>query len=453
MNFSNTHTTSFSNKLRIAFLKQKLFFSCFFLLALFSCRKDEHFNTAATPISEQVTQTQKKDIDPASIDPAALEYYKNIATMADWYALHPSSKKNARAQNGDTSNTLYNKLAEISILDSNNKSHSLFEINANDRKEFLETWVLIESDALSHKLKLDSSRNSSGLITERNEAFREAFGSNKKALDDETEDPYWKMRQVLDAREADKQPALLPPLRAEGSVSEDDLFWAKVAANNLVPYCPIKVIPISLTPQTFVDRIRPSLQAGRLLIALPGGSETYYPIVFYPNRLWYDVGHVAVISENNLPHLIHDQTSFTIGTSKELGMHREQVYNSWCKKHGLAYVGQVYDIKWITKYTITHILWTSMTIKTPYYVREARDVNNLGIYSQVISLIQKSYCYWYEIMTAKAAAPSRFICSTSAWWCVTKSANVNIGDFYKPTIFPAGVFLSDRVRIIDNTLN
>jgi len=34
-----------------------------------------------------------------------------------------------------------------------------------------------------------------------------------------------------------------------------------------------------------------------------------------------------------------------------------------------------------------------------------------------------------------------------------EGAGVNIGDWWKPTIFPAGVFLSDRVRIIDSTID
>lgn len=116
----------------------------------------------------------------------------------------------------------------------------------------------------------------------------------------------------------------------------------------------------------------------------------------------------------------------------------------WCKKHGLAFVGQVFDVKW---------RWFRKNWHTWGWRQEASDVDNNKIYNKVVGTLKTPYCNIFQILTAKWAAPGHFICSSSAWWCAKNACNVNIGDWWKPTIFPAGVYLSDRVRIIDNTLN
>ncbi len=433
---------------------KKLLLPILALTVLFGCKKEDHNFSNSSNASTPVTVTEKKDINQASILPEAMEYYKNIAYIADWYAEHPGyNQKTNSSTDGDTANALLSKLAEFTILDSNNVERSIFEISKEERTEFLDTWAIIEANDLSNKLKVDTSQNSLGLISERNEAFKQAFGTSNKSIAFETEDPYWKVRRIMDLNEKKKQEMQGQTFSSFKTLSTDDTFWATVIANGLMSSSLLLIAPITLSPQTFVDRIRSSVSPGRLLIALPGGWETSNPIVFYPNKLWYDVGHVAVMSKNawEVPGTINDEDNLTLGTDSEKGMHKELIKESWCDKHGLAFVGQVFDIKWITKYNYIKIAW--ITIKTPYYVQEARDVDNNALYNQALGIYGKPYCNAAEVLVAKWAAPGRFICSTTAWWCAKQSAGVNIGDFYKPTIFPAGVYLSDRVRIIDNTLN
>jgi hypothetical protein len=455
MNFSKFFTQTKHDFFHFPSIKRRSKILTFTALTLvFSCRKEEHLPAAPGIQTGLVTTTQKTDINPATIVPEALEYYKNIASIANWYAKNPGSNKRAQSVlDGDTSNTLLAKLSEISILDSNNVPHSIFQVTEAERKEFLETWVLIESDAMSHKLKLDSSRNSIGLITERNEAYRQAFGSNKMELEGVGEDPYWKMRTIMDLNEKQKLNSIHAPNGFQKNLNAEDTFYALAVANKILSVLPIGAAPLKLPVQTFVNRIRPSLRPGRLLIALPGGSNTAYPLVFYPNLQFYDPGHVAIISVNpwQVSGTLDDKTIISMGANSEKGMHEERTNEDWAGRHGLAYVGQVYTTKWVTKWTITHVLW--FTTKTPYYVQESRDIDDNVMFYEALALIGKPYCHLYELPTAKWAAPARFICSTTAWWCAKKGADVNIGDFYRPTIFPAGVYLSDRVRIEKSTLN
>ena len=426
------------------------------LLAIFlinGCKKEdskiEPLSTSSS--SNLVTYTEKKDINKASVKPEALEYYKNIATIANWYAEHPSyNKMQSSAADGDTANTLLAKISALTILDTNNVQKSIFEISPTERAEFLDTWALVEARDLSEKLKLDTSNTSVNLISERNAVYNQTFGSNKML---DNEDPYWKLRHAMDLNEKKKRNPASNTFNKTMDTNSD--FYATVVANGILgcTFLPIGAAPPHLPAQTFVDRIRTSLQPGRLLIALPGGSNGVWPIIVYPNSKFYDPGHVAIISVNpwQVPSVVENNTHITIGADSKDGMHEERINADWASIHGLAYVGQVYTTRWVTKWTVQHLLW--FTTKTPYYVQEATDVNNNAMFNEAQAILGKPYCHVYELLTAKWAAPARFICSTTAWWCAKKSANVNIGDFYKSTIFPAGVLTSDRVRIVRSTTN
>jgi hypothetical protein len=433
---------------------KKLLFPVLLVALLSGCRKEEgHLSeNTSTPLNQsQVTTTEKKDINPASVHPEALDYYKNIAQIADWYAEHPRHKNTGHATNGDTTNTLLAKFRELSILDSNNVERSIMSMDKETRKEFLDTWSLIEAHQMTEKIKSDTSNQAIGLISERNEAFKQAFGGSNKTLDTETEDPYWKICKTMESRVHVASSLRTHTVEPGLSLSIDDAFWKKVIMSGLMSVVnELHLAPNSLPPQIFADRIRATAAKGRLLIALPGGWNTVDPIIFYPNKEWYDVGHVAILSQNSFPQILTDKTVISIGANSKQGNDYEEIKEAWCTKHGIAFIGQIYDVKWITKYTYKKVWW--MTIKTPYWVREARDVDNNAIYNQMVGIVGKKYCYPHEILVAKFAAPGRFICSTTAWWCAKQSAGVNIGDFYKSTIFPAGVYLSDRVRIIGNTI-
>jgi hypothetical protein len=410
------------------------------IFAFFSCKKAEDVKKVNVDNpSGEVIITSKEDVNQTAILPAAKEYYQNIAAMADWYAKHPEARRRSNlksANEPDSINTLLAKLEEISIADSTNAEVSIFELDQAKRDTFLNTFVVIEANNLSEKLKIDTSNQALSTIVATNMAFKQAFTSLKSATTT-IEDPYWTVRGILDSKEKQNVSSLK---------SVDDSFWAKVIANGILSYSIIQVAPISLTPQTFVDRIKPSIAKGRLLIALPGGWTTSSIIVFYPNKQWYDVGHVAVMSKNSsdITSTIGRDFNFTIGTNSDKGMHDEEVGDSWCDKHGLAFVGQVYDVQW---------KWFYKNWRNWGWRRESRDVNNNNIYNKVYSTRGTPYCNIFQVLTAKWAAPGHFICSSSAWWCAKEGCDVNIGDWWKPTIFPAGVYLSDRVRIIDNTLN
>ena len=414
-------------------------------LLLISCEKNPE-TLDLSPSGQNVTIIEKEDVNKDAILPEAIEYYQNIATMARWYSKHPQIAERSRLKNAtnDSINPLLLKLDELSITDSLGNDISIFDLDGTKLDTFLTSFVIIESEQLSEKLKELPTEDSKSEITETNKAFRAVF-SNKKSLESTLTDPYWKISNKLKEQEKTQDFSKLD------LKSGDSGFWFKVISNYALQISILHIAPNSLSKQTFVNRLRRSVQKGRLLIALPGGFTTTFPIVFYPNKKWYDVGHVAIMvkNSNEIPQKIsnneNDEFYFTMGTNPENGMHKEKdLKEDWCDKHGVAFVGQVFDVKWV---------WFKKNWHHWGWRKERRDVNNYNIYSKALSIKGKPYCKWYQVMTAKWSAPDRFICSSTAWWCAKKGTGVNISSWWKTTIFPAGVYLSDRVRIVDNTLH
>lgn len=436
---------------------KKLILPIFALLIFFSCKNEDlNANKAAQP--NPVTVTYKSEINKSAILPEALEYYSNIAEMAKWYAKHQDVVAQSRVQSesgvlDSLKNTLIDKLDKITILDSANNKISFFDLDEMRRDSFLSSFVTIEANDLSVKLKFDTSSLMISSFQENNNAVKAAFARIKSA-NSFTEDPYWKVRNVMMERENARSAIVAKEIsRMKASkvqegpmrVSEDYTFWSGLILNSQLSLSPIRISPIQLSAKTFVDRIRPSIQPGRLLIALPGGVDTYYPLILYLDGTGFDFGHVAVMNRYApAPNTNNADISFTISTNSKEGMHQENLQNNWGNEHGLAYVGQVFDTQWRTYYNN----WHSFGVR-----REARDASNTLIANELPPLLNQPYGGAVGILVGKFWAPKFLICSTTAWWCAKNGAKVDIGDWYKPSIWPAGVYTSDHVRIIDNTIN
>lgn len=385
-------------------------------------------------------------IDRTEILDEALQYYQNIAQLANWYADSPTARLKSNLIQIETpqGNTVLTKLDELKLVDSTGQAIGFFDLSPEEREQFLTDWIDIEAHELSQKLKFDPEKRTSELIIRRNTAFTKVMGTLKSA-DLSTNDPYWLVKQEMD--EMQTMAWSKSTLSHERSDTlTDDNFWGAVVANGMLSYSMFQFSPIEISPQTFVDRIRKSVRRGRILVALPGGWSTWPPVVFYPNKTYYDVGHAAILSKDywELEEEVSDTFNFSIGMSFQIGMNHEKIGHSWCVKHGLAHVGQVYDSKW-QRYKKSKLVWKWRKIVT--------DADNLAIYNEAPATLGSQYCNVVEVLFAKWAAPKTFICSSSVWWYAREGTGIHLNDWWNTTILPVDLYLSDHVRIIDNTLN
>ena len=286
-----------------------------------------------------------------------------------------------------------------------------------------------------------------------NKGFENAEINNSTKSGKDIQDPYFFIRKEI---ENIRPPQISPKTRADSDTYVAEAkFWTKVFDNSF--FVIVFAKQPSLDVAVFFNRIKKSLRKGRLLISLPEGFNTTAPIVKYTKSKTLDFGHVAVISKDKEEAEIEFNESYSslnkdyinsfsisIGTDKAKGMRYERLIEDWANLHATTYVGQIYDVKY--KFWWRNIFrWG--------WKRVEQDVNNYTIYKKAVESIGTPYCNAFQVLTAKWAAPERMICSSSAWWYAKEGAGVNIGDWWKPTIFPAGVFLSDRVRIIDSTID
>lgn len=424
---------------------KQLFLYITTLITLFSCSDEGLYLNDFFNQSQNVCITYPENIDQKSVIPEIAKYYENISKLAHWYARHPLSRNISPPLNPTYPvNTVLEKLQSILLVDSTGKRMSIFDLNEDERQNFLKSWQLVESHELSKKLKKDSSGISLGLFIDRNTAFKEALG-NLKSVDIESEDPFFKVKAIMDEKEQKAIELQESPLVLKSEEYTDDNFWTSVVANNLLSFSIIQFAPNKLSTQTFIDHLRPNIQKGRILIALPGGWSTSNLLVLYANKAWYDVGHVAFITKNReeISDSIDDQYNFTIGTGVK-GTLREEVGWAWCYKHGMAFMGQVCQVKWEI-YKNSKNDWRVRKVTT--------DADNESIVKEIDNYLNVPYCKVIDVFFSKWLAPESFICSSLAWYLVKENTGLNISDWWSPTVFPRDLFFSENIRIVDDTLD
>jgi hypothetical protein len=448
------------------------------LVVSYSCKKE------TKSLTEKELLSAEREIDPAKINKAqlnseAVEYYENIAKMAEFYATHPDivnaiyskNRITVSSDSTDTVNPILEKLLSIDMVDSVDNKLSFFVLEPEERKEFLDAFVTTEANALTEKLEMDTtvSREMTASLSQQNDIVNRVLSSKKNSYNiSNNKDPYPLIYEAMLREERNsqlskekietlsKQPDTYSSIlkkAGKARVSNDSEFWANAALNGILSAGPIQYMPVSLTPRKFVQRIVNNSERGRLLISLPGGWTTTWPVIWYSNGT-ADVGHVGVIfrtkgeiiNDLNVAGRITDDEAnkydLTIGATNGPGVHREDIWGNWGKTHGISFVGQIFDVTW---------KWRWRGFRSGLY-RYENDVNNESIAQGFEDQLGKSYCHWTGVLFAKWAAPNKFICSSLAWYVAKHKGNTNISDWWKTTIFPAGVYRSDRVRIVDNTL-
>jgi hypothetical protein len=410
-----------------------------------SCTKDWFTDIVYEGSNDASFYTYPENIDTKTIHPTSLQYYKNLSELALWYANHPFFRSiQSPVTAGKTENNLLQKFESMIIFDSTGNRISFFDLPKDEMSRFLGNWRDVEAFELSHKAQKDADKISLALIAERNSAFQTAWTNLKSGST--IEDPYYTILNLLDEREKNKIKARKPLPALKSDDYNDDTFWASVVANGLMSFSIIQPLPIERAPQTFVDNLRPNIKKGRVLIALPGGWTTTSLLVLYPNKNWYDVGHVAVIIKEGeqLSDSIDTTFNFTIGTGTS-GTHYEEVGSKWCKKHGLAFLGQICTISWE--------MYKSSPEKRWKWRKVINEIDGEKLVEKVTTYVEVPYCSTLDVFFAKWAAPESFICSSLAWYCVRETQGINLSDWWSTSVYPVDLFFSEHIRIIDDTLD
>lgn len=431
----------------MTFLRLALVLILFTVVA--SCSRN---NVEVTP-TDTIT-VAATDVSVSLLDQDAVEFYKDVAVLAEWYADHPTTLKAELAKNAShtyTDSTYNDFLAEFSAMemyDENGKAVSFFDLDETTRHSFLKDYVKLEASFLDSKWKYEGTEQADDQVQLLNaafdqvvktSAFTETIDFNAEAARIKSNNPYEDVEAIMIRNDGN------PTIRLQTSQSAEQNFYkfladSKILANSVVTF---NSLCFSNTPQNFVDKLRNDLQKGRVLVSLPGGYVTNTPLVLNAttSKAVYDVGHVAIISVDKaqVPSKVDENTSISIGTNSDKGMHNESLGPDWTSKHGISYLMQPIRVsyKYKSKFGLL-----------PWWERSQTDVDNSKTYQKIASVMGTPYCSALEFLHTKWVAPSRFICSSSAWWAIKEAHDIGIGNFYKPTIFPAGVYESSDMRVV-----
>lgn len=404
--------------------------------------------------ASNVETTSAGTIDTKLLDADAVEYYKDIAVLAEWYADHPATLVTAinydktHTYTDSAYNTFVGELQEIDLRDENDKHLSFFALSDSERHVFLRDYIKLQAKILDDKFKLagtdavdDYTQSTNFLVDQvaKTSAYSDTFDFDAEVAKIIVANPYEVINEKLTRNQS---PALWAASDDTGPGLPEDTFWNFISSHSILGVATVRYEPLcfSNTPQKFVDKIRGQVSKGLVLVSLPAGTVTGAPLAF--NGFTHDVGHVAIVSKDagELAGIINDDFTFTIGTNSDDGMHNEKIKDGWTKKHGMTYLMKPVRTVYRKKYGIK-IPWDSYT----------EEVNNNATYQKMAGVIGKPYCSIAQVPFAKWSAPNRFICSSAAWWAIKEAHGIGVGDFYKPTIFPAGVFLSSDMRTVTKT--
>lgn len=423
----------------------KKFITIIAVSALCSCSvnniTDELFESLISGEDNLIGYQKEKTL----ILPEAEEYFGNIANLAKWYSINQNWENTDKSASTDNDNPFIAKLKKIKIKGENGKRISFFDLNSEERNEFLNSWKKIEARDLSEKLNRDPSHVSSGLLLKRNEAFSKVFNGDK-AVSITVSDPFVEILSAMNKAEEEEISENNKIISEYASEYSDEDFEAAVIANRYLSFSVIQATPIEITPQTFVDRLRPNIKKGRILLALPGGWTTKYLMIFFPAKYWWDVGHTAILSKDaeELTEEIGDSSNITVGTSTWYDMNEELLGRSWCYKHGLAMIGQIYDVEWV-KIKDENGKWK--------WDKKMTELDNEKMCALAKEQLGKPYCNLLLTVTSKWYAPNSFICSSLPWWLAKEVADIDISDWWNPSVYPVSLFMSENIKILDDTLD
>ena len=192
-------------------------------------------------------------------------------------------------------------------------------------------------------------------------------------------------------------------------------------------------------PKLSVDKVRLdwvwSARPGDFVVALPVHNIPWI-YVNIGDEVSFKVGHAGII-DSNITSWTHEKAEVTVEAYKKNGVKRSNIA-SWNTPH---YVMGVQRVRY---------RWRWRGFRSGFY-KETRPVSNpeaLAYWAN--QYLGRKYVRWYEFLTAKWAAPSRFTCTTLVWWCAKKAYGINVSSWYSPLVSPSGLFTDDETYIRRN---
>lgn len=378
-------------------------------LLIVSCTKSDFLNPSDLKIKVA------SEVDQSSLNSNAVKFYDNIKTV-----IFATGSNMPATRNGEAGeNPLIDKLESIEIEVEETKDNvSFFDMPVQDQETFLTDWTILQAEDLSKKIEIEPELEK--YIIEENEIIggilAEEFGEETRSnVTEKVKDnkAFFAKIQKRMAQRAEEQ-AL--------AMAENE----EIATRGIISFNKEDAIPV----ENLITGLKSSARRGDFIVALPKHGKPWVFLNFSHDR--FKVGHAGILTASSYSGIDKD-SKMSLGCWTDGGVQDEYV-SDWNVR---CYIMGIQKIKWV---------WKWRGFKSGFY-RTVTKMNPAPLASRVESYKGREYVKWYEFLTAKWAAPSRFTCTTLVWWCAKKEYDVNVSSWWATMVTPSGLYSDESTYV------
>jgi hypothetical protein len=376
------------------------------------CQKESLISGDENPPEARVASS----VYTEGLNAEAVAYFENIKT-----AIFATGSNLPATRSGDEPNPLVEKLESIEIVkDETSSDVSFFDMDETEQVLFLNDWSLFQAEQMSQKIAANPELLEFVLI--ENEVVR-------SVLDEEIIQTRSGKPKIQDNRAFfDK---IQQRMAEKGKELEESL------AQESVNDAPETRIGISFGSNTIpVSRLKSNLvsysRKGDFIVSLPKHGQPYIYLDFGNDK--FKVGHAGILTKQ-VTNADQYYSAISVGAHTEDPGVQTEYMQDWSVQ---CYIMGIQRVKWV---------WKWRGFKSGFY-RTCTPVSNPGALADWAEGYRgRAYVKWYEFLTAKWAAPSRFTCTTLVWWCAKKAYDVNVSAWWATMVTPSGLVTDESTYV------
>lgn len=347
------------------------------LLCFFACEK-ETININNEPVAEN----------------DAAEFYDNLNVIVNSAYIGKDLSPAAM------SNSIYDKLSGLSIIDADGKRISFFDMPAEEQSELFKQYAELESESLAEKM--ESIPYAREYYKAQNEIVNEILG--KHAIETKSDGS----REITDV----------------------DSFLEELESNILS--FSLENHPFLLSPMTKTQAVNDTTyikntlanvaKRGDIIVCLPFHDAALIPLNLINGES--TVGHCEVFATDITPSVMMNDL-VTVG-AQSWGLNRRSLYSEWMRQSYVLGI-KIYDYK-----------WERLRLRPV-----ERKINPADLATKAETYLGLDYVTDAEFLVAKLAAPERFTCATLIWWCARELWDIELAPWLSPLVLPSDIYLSE----------
>jgi hypothetical protein len=376
------------------------------------CNKEDV--TVDNEISSQIIKSDVENVDVSKLNKNAVARFDNIKKIVFATGINKKDyplTKSGEAGEPTIAELFIEKLSSLDIVeDESSEQISFFDMDENEQEVFLENWAILQAEQLSEKFlaepELEAAVELENEVIESvlDEEVTEVKSGQYHVKDKETF--FAKLGKRLSEKEKQLQEQS-PDTKAVGvSLSSNAINYTKLRS-----------------------ALRSYARVGDILVALPMHNQPYVWLDFGNDQ--FKVGHAGIVT--TIPSATAGEGTKIVIAAGTGGVDDESL-QYWSYK---CYIAGLQKVKWV---------WKWRGFKSGLY-KEVTAMSPSSLASWGKSYRGRPYVHWYEFLTAKWAAPSRFTCTTLVWWCAGKAYDINVSEWYKTLVTHGGLLTDESVYI------